>query len=124
MRLSEIAGAVGSSVSFDAPVRSVVTDSRKACAGTVFVAIRGEALDGNDFAAQALANGAEAAVVERRIPGADPARCIIVPDGKRALIKIGGAYRGRFQIPFVGVTGSVGKTTTCLLYTSDAADEL
>ena len=112
MRLSEIAGAVGSSVSFDAPVRSVVTDSRKACAGTVFVAIRGEALDGNDFAAQALANGAEAAVVERRIPGADPARCIIVPDGKRALIKIGGAYRGRFQIPFAGVTGSVGKTTT------------
>lgn len=112
MRLSEIAGAVGSSVSFDAPVRSVVTDSRKACAGTVFVAIRGEALDGNDFAAQALANGAEAAVVERRMPGADPARCILVPDGKRALIKIGGAYRSRFQIPFVGVTGSVGKTTT------------
>ena len=58
MRLSEIAGAVGSSVSFDAPVRSVVTDSRKACAGTVFVAIRGEALDGNDFDADAIANGA------------------------------------------------------------------
>ncbi len=112
MKLSRIAQAVGGELGYDAPIHSVVTDSRKACAGTVFVAIRGENLDGNDFAALALQNGAEAAVVERITPGADRSRCIIVPDGKRALIKIGGACRDQSSIPFVGVTGSVGKTTT------------
>ena len=84
MRLSEIARAAGGNIGFDAPVQSVVTDSRKACAGTVFAAIRGDTLDGNDFAAAALQNGAEAAIVERHTPGADPARCILVPDGKRS----------------------------------------
>lgn len=112
MKLSEIAAAVGADAGRDLPIRGIVTDSRKAGPGTVFVAIRGETLDGNDFAADALANGAEVAVVDRPIPGADPARCLVVPDGKRALIRIGGAYRSHFSIPFVGITGSVGKTTT------------
>lgn len=112
MKLSEIAAAVGAKAPREATVRAVVTDSRKAGTGTVFVAIRGETLDGNDFAADALANGAEAIVVDRPIPGADSSRCFLVPDGKRALIRIGGAYRSHFSIPFVGITGSVGKTTT------------
>lgn len=112
LKLSQIARALGAEISYDADICEVVTDSRQAKTGTLFVAICGENLDGNRFAASALQNGAEAVVVDTLLEGVDPKRAIVVPDTKRALIKIGGLYRRLFDIPFVGVTGSVGKTTT------------
>ena len=112
LKLSQIARILGTDISYDADICGVVTDSRQAKTGTLFVAICGESLDGNRFAASALQNGAEAVVVSTLFEGVDPKRAIVVPDTKRALIKTGGLYRRRFDIPFVGVTGSVGKTTT------------
>ncbi len=112
LKLSQIAGALGADLPHDVDICEVVTDSRRAKAGTLFVAICGENADGHNFAASALQNGAEAVVVSRLPEGVDTARAIVVPDTKRALIKVGGLCRGLFDIPFVGVTGSVGKTTT------------
>ncbi|MEG2204948.1 MAG: UDP-N-acetylmuramoyl-tripeptide--D-alanyl-D-alanine ligase, partial [Oscillospiraceae bacterium] len=112
MLISDIARAVGCLWTAGGAISRVVTDSRQAGPETLFVAIVGDRLDGNEFAAQALAAGAPAVVVSRRAEGVDPARAIEVPDTKRALIQIGGLYRERFSIPMVGVTGSVGKTTT------------
>ncbi len=112
LKLSQIARALGAELSYDTDICEVVTDSRQAKTGTLFVAICGEHLDGNRFAASALQNGAEAVVVGTLLEGVDPKRAIVVPDTKRALIKIGGLCRRLFNIPFVGVTGSVGKTTT------------
>ncbi len=112
LKLSQIARALGAELSYDADICEVVTDSRQAKTGTLFVAICGENLDGNRFAASALQNGAEAVVVGALFEGVNPKRAIVVPDTKRALIKIGGLYRRLFDIPFIGVTGSVGKTTT------------
>ena len=112
LKLSQIARTLGAELSYDADICEVITDSRQAKTGTLFVAICGENLDGNRFAASALQNGAEAVVVGALPEGVDPKRAIVVPDTKRALIKIGGLYRRLFNIPFVGVTGSVGKTTT------------
>lgn len=112
LKLSQIARALGTQISYDADICEIVTDSRKAKAGTLFVAICGENVDGNRFADSALQNGAEAVVVSTLFEGVDPNKVIIVPDTKRALIKLGGLHRRMFDIPFVGVTGSVGKTTT------------
>ena len=112
LKLSQVAQALGASLSYDADICEVVTDSRQAKTGTLFVAICGESLDGNRFAASALQNGAEAVVVGALFGDVDPAKAIVVSDTKRALIKIGGLHRRLFDIPFVGVTGSVGKTTT------------
>ena len=112
LKLSKIAQVLGVDINFEAEISEIVTDSRKAEAGKLFVAICGESLDGNQFAASALQNGAEAVVVSTLCEGVNPARAIVVPDTKRALIKLGGLHRSLFDIPFVGVTGSVGKTTT------------
>lgn len=112
LKLSQIARVLGAEIPYDADICEVVTDSRKINAGTLFVAICGENMDGNRFAASALQNGAVAVVVSTLMEGVDPGRAIVVPDTKRAFIKIGGLHRQLFDIPFVGVTGSVGKTTT------------
>ncbi len=112
MKLSEIAALFGQKPDFEAEINKVVTDSRKADDRSLFVAIKGDNFDGNEFAAKALENGAVAVLVSRVCDGVDPDKTIVVEDTKRALIKIGGLYRNRFDIPFVGITGSVGKTTT------------
>ena len=92
----------------DIPVSSVVTDSRKVTPGSVFVAIKGENFDGNDYALQALESGAVAAVVTREgLNGT-----IAVSDTRDALCAIAGNYRRQFDPTVVAVTGSVGKTTT------------
>jgi UDP-N-acetylmuramoyl-tripeptide--D-alanyl-D-alanine ligase len=110
--LSEIAKELGATLSYDAAIREVVTDSRECGEGKLFVALVGDRADGNDYVASALEKGAAAAVATRIAPGVDPARVILVSDGRRAMIRIGALVRSRFSIPFVGVTGSVGKTTT------------
>lgn len=89
----------------------VVTDSREARPGALFVALRGERFDGHDYLPQAAAAGALAAVVERVPPGAT-LPLLVVPDALRAYQAIARWHRERFAIPVVGVTGSVGKTST------------
>ena len=101
-------GGVAEGLDPAAPVNSISIDSRELGADALFVAIRGDRFDGHDFVAAALANGAAAALVSRD-PG--PGR-ILVPDALGGLEDIARAARQRSRAFIVGVTGSVGKTTT------------
>ncbi len=92
----------------DIPISSVVTDSRLASEGSLFVAIKGDNFDGNDFAAKAIENGAAAAVVSRE----GIKDTFLVADTRDALCAIAGNYRRQFEPVVAAVTGSVGKTTT------------
>ncbi len=110
IKLKDLIKGVGITNNPETLVVDVVTDSRKVTKGTVFVAIVGERLDGNDYVKQAFSLGAVAAVVSRR------SDCeieqIVVNDTKDAFIQMSGNYRAKFNPKVVGVTGSVGKTTT------------
>ncbi len=93
------------------PVGSVGIDSRHVAPGSVFVAVRGERFDGHDFAPEAIAAGAVAAVVEQGCcPGAMPR--VDVADTGTALRDLAAHRRSELDIPVVGVTGSTGKTST------------
>ncbi len=91
-------------------VQRVHTDTRSLRAGDLFVALRGERFDANDFLAQAKAAGAVAALAER---GLDEAGLpgLEVADSGAALMQLGGGWRARLQLPLIAVTGSNGKTT-------------
>lgn len=99
----------------EAAVKDIETDSRVAKAGDLFFALIGERMDGHRFVKMALENGAEGAVVSRE-PAAEeivPGKFyVLVEDTTRALGDLARYYRGKFKIPVVGITGSVGKTTT------------
>src|SRR5690606_37649050 len=90
----------------------VVTDSRLAGPGSVFVAGRGERTDGHEHAAAALAAGAAPALAERPLPGPH----VLVADSVVARGELArevlGRLRAEGQLQVVGLTGSVGKTTT------------
>ncbi len=91
-------------------ITAVVTDSRRVVSGCLFAAIPGEKADGHDFAAAALRDGA-ACVLAQRVPDGADGNFILVPDTVAALQAIAGFYRTQFDIPVLGITGSVGKTT-------------
>ncbi|CEK12761.1 UDP-N-acetylmuramoyl-tripeptide--D-alanyl-D-alanine ligase [Chthonomonas calidirosea] len=92
-------------------VESVSIDTRTLQPGALFFALAGEHTDGHRFLQQAAERGAVAAVV--KIPLHDlPIPQIVVPDTLRALGDLAAHYRRRFPIPLVGITGSVGKTST------------
>ena len=98
----------GFEIDENARVCNISNDSRDIKEDTIYAAIVGERLDGHDFARAALENGAIAAIVEKRVTEKD----ILVKDTRRALKDIAMGYRRRFDIPFLAVTGSSGKTTT------------
>ena len=90
----------------------VSIDTRTIQPGDLFVALKA-ARDGHDFVAQALAKGAAAALVTHRPEGvAEDAPLLIVPDIQAALEDLGRAGRARARARVVGITGSVGKTST------------
>lgn len=91
-------------------VETISTDSRKAGKGSVFAAIVGERVDGHSFIPQCIEIGAICSICERT-PTDDSAH-ILVENTPEALIKIAESYRKKFNIPFVGISGSVGKTST------------
>lgn len=90
------------------PIESVSIDSRELGPNALFVAIKGDRFDGHDFVDTALANGAVAALVSR---GEGPKR-IVVADALEGMRDLARAARARSRAVVVGVTGSVGKTTT------------
>ena len=96
----------------DPMITRVVTDNRKAEPGCLFVCIRGERVDGHDFAASAVDRGAQVVLCQREIEGVPPEKTILVSDPLDAMIQMGANYRARFSPTVLGVTGSVGKTTT------------
>ena len=90
-------------------VNGVVSDSREVTPGCMFVAISGERVDGHDFAADVLANGATAILASREVVG--PA--VIVDDTVAALGRLAAAYRESLSdLRVLALTGSSGKTTT------------
>ena len=90
----------------------VVTDSRAVQRGNLFVALRGEHFDANRFAVQAVDAGATAVLVERGTSLPPHVSAVEVDDTLRALGDLAMAHRASWTGKLVGITGSVGKTTT------------
>ncbi len=107
-----LAGLAPESGLSDMKINLVTTDSRKIQPGCVFVAFPGATFDGHDFACQAVEQGAAYVVVNHPVEGLAPEKTILCPDSYRAMMTIGANYRSQFAPKLVGITGSVGKTTT------------
>ncbi len=92
---------------------TVSTDTRTIGPGDLFVALRGDRFDGNDFAPKAAEAGASLLLVERW-EGEAPARTAVVrvENGLFALQRLARWHRSRLDLPVVGITGSNGKTST------------
>ena len=109
--LQEAAAALGlPQMQAPATLADVCTDTRKIQPGSLFVCLRGERFDGHSFASQAAQLGAAALLVDHPVDADVPQ--LVVTDTGKALLQLAGWYRRRFQLPVVGLTGSVGKTTT------------
>lgn len=111
--LSQVARDVqGRMIGTDVTVDGVSTDTRAIAQGTLFVALAGERFDAHDFLEQAVATGAAALLVAdaTRVPAGVPA--VVVDDTRLALGRLAAAWRARFTLPVIAVTGSNGKTTT------------
>ena len=92
-------------------VTGVVIDSRKVEEGNLFIPIKGARVDGHDFIPQVFEKGALLVLSEKELPeGTGP--YILVDSTQEALKKIAAYYRSVLKIRVVGVTGSVGKTST------------
>jgi UDP-N-acetylmuramoyl-tripeptide--D-alanyl-D-alanine ligase len=91
-------------------VSRVHSDTRTLQPGDLFVALKGERFDANDFIPDAMAKGAVAAIAHRgRLPAGFPG--IEVDDAKLALGQLAAGWRAQFDLPLIAVTGSNGKTT-------------
>ena len=125
MKIDELIRATGADLVAGSPdhtVEGCVIDSRKAAAGSLFVAFEGERVDGNAYVAKALEAGAACAVVTKdptpeALKLARTGRCAILraehDDPEEFMLRLAGAWRERHPEWIVcGVTGSVGKTTT------------
>ncbi|MEI6079097.1 MAG: UDP-N-acetylmuramoyl-tripeptide--D-alanyl-D-alanine ligase [bacterium] len=95
----------------DVLITNVEHDTRRIKAGALYVALKGENLDGHDFVKDAKNKGAVACLVEKKIENVDIAQ-IIVPDTLYAYGELARYWRGRMKYPIIGLTGSNGKTTT------------
>jgi UDP-N-acetylmuramoyl-tripeptide--D-alanyl-D-alanine ligase len=91
-------------------ISGIATDSRKVKPGDLFVALRGTRSDGHHFIGEVFERGAAAALVSHNVAAAGP--IIVVGDTLRAFGVIAGLHRRTIPATVVGVTGSVGKTTT------------
>ncbi|MCC6863984.1 MAG: UDP-N-acetylmuramoyl-tripeptide--D-alanyl-D-alanine ligase, partial [Rhodobacteraceae bacterium] len=109
---TEAVAATGGICAVDWVADGVSIDTRTLQAGDLFVALK-DVRDGHDFVAAALAKGAAAALVSYVPEGvAADASLLVVPDVLVALERLGVAARARTRARVVGVTGSVGKTST------------
>ena len=96
---------------------AVVTDTRKIEPGALFIALKGERFNGEDFAADAVAAGAAGVLLSDACPSGkyeavEGADVLLVPDTLAAYQQLAHAWRERFTLPVVAITGSNGKTTT------------
>ena len=100
---------VGDAALLGRPVTDICIDSRKAAPGALYVPILGAVHDGHAFIDGARRNGALCVLTDRPLE-AEP--YILVPDTLEALQLLAKHYREKFSIPVIGITGSVGKTST------------
>ncbi|MGK7940314.1 MAG: UDP-N-acetylmuramoyl-tripeptide--D-alanyl-D-alanine ligase [Crocosphaera sp.] len=95
-------------------IKRINTDSRDLEEGDVFLALKGEKFDGHSFVEKAIAQGAIALIVDHEVSVNSPSQIpqIIVKDTLKAYQQIANWWRNQLKIPIIGITGSVGKTTT------------
>ncbi len=110
LSVKDIANFCSSKTNIDGEISVISTDSRQVDGNTLFVALVGERFDAHDFIGDVLEKGAKAVVCSKKV--CDDDRLILVEDTGRALLDIAHGYRKTFDIPFIALTGSVGKTTT------------
>ena len=111
LTLAFVQAALNAPVSAQAAMATrIITDSREAKAGDVFVALVGEEFDGHDYVADVLAKGVAAVIVSREVVAGD-ARQIMVADTLAALGQIAQAWRLKWNPKIVALTGANGKTT-------------
>ncbi|MHC5022079.1 MAG: UDP-N-acetylmuramoyl-L-alanyl-D-glutamate--2,6-diaminopimelate ligase [Planctomycetota bacterium] len=123
MKLSLLGSAVpGARVvptvgSGDPDISDVVLDSRQVTPGSLFVAVRGTAVDGHDHIDGAYARGAAAVAVERPVRATAARPHLLVRDGRRAAGRLAAALLGHptRDLDLIGITGTNGKTTTSYL---------
>lgn len=96
----------------DTIVSSVVVDSRKVEKDSIFLAIKGERVNGEDYAAKAVENGACFVLTENYIADVPAEKQHTVENILNASIQLGANFRELYDLEVVGVTGSVGKTST------------
>ncbi len=90
---------------------SVQTDTRKLKQGDLFFALKGPNFNGNEFAQKAMDAGCSYAIIDEERYAID-GKTILVDDALRALQNLAKYHRQQFNIPFIAITGSNGKTTT------------
>ena len=93
----------------------ITTDSRDCPEGSIFLALKGEKFDGNQYALQALEKGCAYAIVSEAFPSSREGqedRLIVVNDTLQTFKDLAREHRRQFDIPVVGITGTNGKTTT------------
>ena len=119
--MAEIAGITGGKLEIyggyeDLPQKYIAIDSRESGESTVFCAIKGEKVDGNDFIPSAIEGGSTGFICQFVPDGAKesgkPFAAVIVDDTVKALGRLASDYRSLSSAKFIGITGSVGKTTT------------
>lgn len=99
---------LGESSLLDRPILEISIDSRTIVKDSLFCAIKGERFDGHNFIPDVLQKGALAAISEKPMDG----NILLVKDTLSAYQALAAYYRSLFSVPFIGITGSVGKTTT------------
>ena len=104
----EIAAATGGTASAPFEVRGVTFDSREVGLGDLFIAMPGTVYDGHEFVDAAFKAGAAGVIVSQPVDGPH----VLVEDTFAALEALGRASRKRSRATIIGVTGSVGKTST------------
>jgi UDP-N-acetylmuramoyl-tripeptide--D-alanyl-D-alanine ligase len=110
LQIKELSGLLGVQYQGDdVQFAGVATDSREVMPGNLFVTWTGESLDGHQFCPKAVEQGAVALLVEKKVDIDVPQ--IIVKDAIKALGTLAAFWRQQFDLPFVAVTGSNGKTT-------------
>lgn len=101
---------IGDEVFRHTHITGVVRDNRDAYEGCLFICIKGQRVDGHDFAGKAFEAGAACCLAERELDDVS-GPYVLVSSTLEALKALGAYYRDLFDIPVIGVTGSVGKTT-------------
>lgn len=89
----------------------ISTDTRKITEGCIFFALRGDNFNANEFAQEAIDKGAAYVIVDEP-QKISSSQCILVPDVLTTLQELANFHRNQFKIPFIGITGSNGKTTS------------
>ena len=116
MKLSQVARILHTQLRGpDASFNGVSIDTRTLQPGQLYIAIRGEKLDGHDFIPEAVKAQAAGAIVSQEVKGLPVLK---VANTRQALADLARFHRQQFNLPIIAVTGSCGKTTTKALLTS------